>query len=273
MSRRAGDSSNRSRPDRDGRIARIAPKIADRVAVATVVGVVHRETHGQVGSKLGLKLETARDGLFVLGAVAQIAIVVRCAQRQAQRAVFTERSVDRAFGVDRIVVAVGARKISRELAQLGLLRQDVDRAAGRIAAIEDALRALEHLDPSEVVKYAGATGGTPDIDPIVVERDRGVAQRHDVEIAHPAKEDQVARAAGLDLQRRGELIEPIELSNPSRRERCAVDHRERHRGLLRAFLAPLRGNDDLAEAFLGCIGTSSILGRSGSVGNGLRHRR
>ena len=94
--------------DEVGGAAGIDALIVDAAAKAAVVGEVAGDTHGQVGGQVGLELGAEAIGLLVRCAVAQVAVVVGRHRRQAEGAVVAERQVDRALGVDRVVVAVVA---------------------------------------------------------------------------------------------------------------------------------------------------------------------
>ena len=109
--------------------------------------------------------------------------MVRRAGRQSHRTVIAEWQVDRAIGVDRLVAAVRGRGIAGCLAQFWLHRQDVDRAARRIAAIKRALRTLEDLDPLQIVKYARRRRRPANVNAVVVECDSRIAGGHYGEVA------------------------------------------------------------------------------------------
>ena len=62
-----------------------------------------------------------------------------------------ERAADRAFQRQRVVVAVGGAGIAAEFFGRALGDQ-VDRACGRAAPVQRALRPTQHLDPVDVVE-------------------------------------------------------------------------------------------------------------------------
>ena len=69
--------------------------------------------------------------------------------RHTEQHVLRDRPAHGGLGEDLVVVAVGQTRIAREhVRRLG--GDQVDRAAGRVAAVERALRPAQHLDALEV---------------------------------------------------------------------------------------------------------------------------
>src|SRR3546814_10837950 len=86
-----------------------------------------------------------------------------------------ERHVEHRGQAAAIVVADLALDAARNPAEVGLRRNQVDDAAGRVAAIERPLRPAQHLDAFQVEKFL--------LEKAVVDQDRIVERHRDTWIA------------------------------------------------------------------------------------------
>ena len=191
--------------------------------------------------------------------------MLRSVGREPDRALVAKRHIDRAFGNERIVVAVAYRAVARQLADLRLDGDDVDRAASGVAAIERALRSLQHLNTLEIEEHPRRARRPSDVDAIIVERDRRIAVRRDGEVADAADEDQVASAGRLDRQRRYLLVQSSGLGHAGGRDVRSRDDVDRHRRALQVLRSALGGDDDIYEALAGqrCLSVGYLRGTAG----------
>ncbi len=127
---------------------------------------------------------------------------------EAQRGRVAERHIDGALEVQCVVVAVAESRVGVE-SLLRLARDDIERAGSRVAAVQRALRSLQHFDALEIEHVerhhrdgsdvhlvdvdagARAVGGAEIVEPDAADRDDRHRTRHlllDVEVRHAALE-------------------------------------------------------------------------------------
>jgi len=115
---------------------------------------MHIDQRVEIVGDVDRELATQRKiALAVLAAAGQqvVDIAVRVGSRpgDAETDAVGNRTADRRLAGDRVERAVGKRSLGLEI-PARLCRDEVDRAAGGIAAIERSLRPLEDLDALEV---------------------------------------------------------------------------------------------------------------------------
>src|SRR3546814_16948615 len=125
---------------------------------------------------LGPPRSTRTDSLFPYPPLSRSTIAVghRPGHPDAENVV-DERHVDHRGHAAAIVVADLALDAARKPAEVGLRRNQVDDAAGRVAAIERPLRPAQHLDAFQVEKFL--------LEKAVVDQDRIVERHRDTWIA------------------------------------------------------------------------------------------
>ena len=167
---------------------------------------------------------------------------------------FADRKRDRAFQIRRLMIAVAALDIAVELlGGLGGLVED--RAAGRVAAEQRTLRALQDLDVLEIVERA-----------CTIFRDRNVVgvdndgwRRVGIGVDALAADriaELVRAAARPDDQARYRRLQVGVVEDGALLERRAADRRDRDRHLLDIFRHAAGGHDDFfhpvaCRAFVG----------------------
>src|SRR3546814_21161000 len=116
----------------------------------------------------------------------------------------------------------------------GMVGRDVDRAGGRILAIERALRAAQHFELRDVEEVEGRGGDARIIDVVDINADAlldavvGQAERR----ADTAAVDRgVARVRRIELQRRGEMGQAADVEAARIVEMFAIDDRSEERRL------------------------------------------
>ncbi len=99
-----------------------------------------------------------------------------------------QRTANIGLALGQTVVAHGDRGLAGE-AVAGRARDDVERAAHGVAAIERALRSAQDLYPLHVQEVAELSGGTGQIDAVDLHGDVGIGAGEDIGAADAADED------------------------------------------------------------------------------------
>ena len=81
----------------------------------------------------------------------------------------------------------------------------MDQAAGRVAAEQRALRALEHFDPLDIVEVVDGLREVGKVDAVDIDRIAAFLADRRIGRAHAADEDQPARAGARELHARDHL--------------------------------------------------------------------
>ena len=233
-------------------IVGIEPERRRAGAAAALAEIIGGEVDRQRVGRTQPEGNAATGILLIVGAVVHIGVVADIDARGAQRDILAERNVDRGIEPQRVVIAVFDIALGARSVEIGALGDDVDRAAGGVAAVERALRSLDHFDALEVVEEARGRARAADIDAVEIERDRRVRQRVAVEIADAAQIEQRVRARrGRDLERRDDRGQLGRARDAGAGERIARDGADRDRGALEIFRAALRGDDDVLQPGFG----------------------
>ncbi len=138
------------------------------------------------------------------------------------------------------------------------LGDHVDRAADGVAAIERALRTLQHFDAFDILEHAQHAAGAAQVAFIDEHADRRFRTR--IELARTDAADVKLRTAGAETagveagDARRDVADVEHAGGP---QRLAVERGDRGRNILKAFRTALRGNDDVGRAvfFSGCVGS------------------
>ena len=133
----------------------------------------------------------------------------------------------------------------------GWLREDADRAAGRVAAEQGPLRPAQHFDAVDVEHPQHRAAGARHIDAVDVEADAALAGR--AAAAGNAADGEVrgvvaVAARGGNGQVRREDGEVLEVLDPLRRDHFLGHRHDRKRRVLQVGRAPLGRDDDFPEA-------------------------
>ncbi len=224
--------------------------VAAAHALAANMSVVRADPQRQVARRFDKELRAQRAALGIVGAVDVVAVARGIGRTQSQRAVCTHAKVDMRVGVDRIIVAVRDIEAHRIAADFRARRNDVDRAAGGIATVENALRSLEHFNARKVIecraKHAAATAQH---DAVIARRHRGIVVAAGGHVAHAANEDRGDVAADRwQRKRRDGLGNVGRVGNTALGQISARNRVDRDGRLLQRFLAALRSHDDFGNA-------------------------
>ena len=166
-----------------------------------------------------------------------------------------------------VVIAVAAGQFGGKALARSRGNQ-ADRAHRRSGAEQRRLRALDHLDPVEIVDRLIGAPRARNIDAVVIERDartllRGARIRGD-----PADDDpRIVGALLLDVEPGDIVGEFVEIGDTELADPLAGERRDGDRHIDRALFDLLRGDDDLIAA------NGRILGRAVRLSGGLRKRR
>ena len=224
--------------------------------------LVVREIERVVGGEPVARLKAhraAERGVILSGEIlAQPGVILQPVALGAQagqphRSDFAERGVERQHRAPRVVIAIADRALGVEFAELRLVRDDVDRAAGRVATVECSLRPAQHLDPLEIFGFEPAADGGADVDPIDVERDRRILGQRHVVLADAADEqpDGVGTAVEIVDEQVGNLSDEVaNLGDLVVLELLLAERGDRDRHVDQLLLALLRGDDDVDAAGL-----------------------
>ncbi len=124
----------------------------------------------------------------------------------------SEGDIERAIHAQKILVAVLGANVYAPRANVRGAWQHIDGARRRVATIERALRALQDLDPLEIVEKPGGGMRAADVDATHVECDGGVGEGIAGEIAGTPQVVDVNRCRGGGYLQRGyklgELLRP-----------------------------------------------------------------
>ena len=152
------------------------------------------------------------------------------------------------FRVDLIVRAVFQRE-SRMRVRGGAIADEIDLAAGGIAAIQGALRTAQHFNAIDVEQLALSLDR---------QRERDAVQAHahgrgviggvvDEADASQTKLRLTAAERRLHLQAGNRVLQIVDIADGLRRQALAREHRHGDTHVLCRFLAPLRGHDDFLQ--------------------------
>jgi hypothetical protein len=123
---------------------------------------------------------------------------------------------------------------------------EIDRAAGRVAAIERALRPAQHLHPRHVEDQPLGHDRDRVGHFVHIDADRGRIVRGIVLKAHAAQAE-LRRAAAkgrFDLKRRNRILQLVDVGDPAFAEHVLPHHAQRDAHILRRLFAVLGGDDD-----------------------------
>ena len=193
--------------------------------------------------------------------------------REAHRKAVVVGGARRDFDLAGAITAIAGARIAAGLA--GLDGVELDDARRRVAAEERALRPAQHLDAVEVEDREALEDRVFEDDFVIDEADRlrgvevevGVAEAADIE----ARERTAVRAFDVEAGDAARERADVGARRGDRIQRIARQHADRDRHVLQAFLAALRGDDDVAKAaalFGGGNDRSLLRGGGGGRGGG-----
>ena len=156
-----------------------------------------------------------------------------------------------------VVVAGRQQAVDAELAGR-LLRDDVDRTAGGVAAVERALRPAKHFDALDVGEVEGRGLRARLVDAVDVEADAPVLG-DDVRIAdtlsaHEQHQCRRRTGIGCEIEAGRRLHDALEVGDARGLQSGGRDRGDRDRRALKAFGTPFGGDHDLFDAVLGAAG-------------------
>jgi hypothetical protein len=156
-----------------------------------------------------------------------------------------QRDVHHAFRLECVVIAGFELDAAVEFLGLRLARDHVDRAAGRIASVERALRAAQHFDALHVEVLGLEQPRVLDRHRVEVLLDAGIAARRDRRHADAADLEVRAGEVGLgERDVRHVQLQVGRLVDLPALERFTAEGGNRDRHVDQILLAPLRGDDD-----------------------------
>src|SRR5579859_2743900 len=109
------------------------------------MSVITLQKQGYVRARNPQGLDSPTLLTRVIGAVAQVATVTHDLECTPHRPLLVQRHVDGAFRLDRGVVACFDIRGCGRVVEAWTIRNDVDCATVRIAAVEGSLRAFQHF--------------------------------------------------------------------------------------------------------------------------------
>ena len=124
-------------------------------------------------------------------------------------------------------------------------REDVDRTARRVAAVQRALRALEHLDALEVEEARDRELGAAEVDAVHVSRDHATGA--DLVRNAPQGQPGAEHADVVDDQAGHVELQAVQVALSGVGKGLGAQHRDAHRHLADVLFDLARGDDDLVE--------------------------
>jgi hypothetical protein len=180
-----------------------------------------------------------------IGAV-HIAVVVHMDAGYAHREVVAHRNVDEAFDLGGIVVSgLGGDPAFIDIGRLGGDHAEI--AAEGVPAIERALRAALDLDAADVEQRNALLLSPALVDAVDVEADDRVVLGAHQAGADAADGGERVRALLAPGQAGRDIFQPARVVDMSARQGLSIHGRYRDRHVLKAFGAPLRGDDDFFD--------------------------
>ena len=238
---------------------RLGPRIIDARLAHAIAAVIFLEMfpdarHAEPVRRLRLDRRAKAPERPAVDVVAGIDIVhdalaVEIEARHAHPEFLAGRQVHETLEPDHVVIAIFAGHARAVFAQLRLVGEDVDDAAGGVAAIERALRPAQHLDSLHIVEFRVGDAGAIDRRIIFGDADALIASRRDQGIAD---------TANLKIARSVKLLAIVEVGHLQRQiggaveaagfQRLLREGRDRDRDILQGFGTALRGDDDVGCA-------------------------
>ncbi len=172
--------------------------------------------------------------------------------RDAERERVGKRHVDRGARTDVAVVAELHLRVAADVAEFRLRRLEIDRADGRVAPPQRALRPAQRFDRFQVEQQPRRCFGARRVDAVDEQRDFGIGvlgfrtvvadtaqgQRHDAVVAFGRR-----REAWHEVREVGDAVDAFLV------DQIRIDHADRDRRLLQRRLAFGRGDLDRIEGF------------------------
>ena len=179
--------------------------------------------------------------------VADIAVMIGLLHGDPRRDLVGQRPGDRGAGPNRVVVAIG--QLSRAGEAVGRrLGDDVDHAAGGVAAVERTLRPFQHLDAVDIHQLLGRIDRPRQIDAVDIDGDRRVGADIQLVAANAADIRLADHRVGGELQAGSELGQLRRALNPANLQCIAGEGGDRQRNLLQILRPPFGGDRDLLES-------------------------
>ena len=219
------------------------------LVVADVISVTRREIARRFPQDIGARGDLAhppeiapRRGIVPIAAL----IVARIAELDLD--VADRGQIDADAALKLVPLAVAQPDLAAELAGR-LLRDEVDRAADRILAVERALRAAQHLDPLQIDGIERRAGRFRDRHAVEIEPDRLIAREAGIRRRRePAHRDHRTEAVAdrlVDLDIGDHRLRIVDGLHPGAFERRVGQSGHRDRHVDQPLFAALRGHHDI----------------------------
>ena len=218
----------------------------ERVIGAERPAIVERQRDAEGIGVVGTRI-AARFG--VEGVDEPVGLLVEIAELGLEPAIAQFARVERALGLPVAAVAVRPRHFHAEFVG-GLARNQADRAARGVAAIERALRAAQHLDTLQIDELEHRAGRAADDDAVDIDADGRVCGEDRFGFADaPHLDDEVplGRRTGGGGEVRRDRAEHRGVGDAARFDRIGADRADRERDALQRFTALFSGDDDVVE--------------------------
>ncbi len=208
--------------------------------------------------------------------VIDIAVMPIGNEGRAHREIVGNRDVDHPARAEAVVAAADRLDAGVETVELRLGGDQADRADGRVAAEQRALRAAQHFDALHVVHQHRCALRTRRIDAVDIDRDFGVGDfgiGGVVADTAQRQQDRALVALLREVQAWHVIGKPGHVANLLPVERRLAERGDRDRGLLEAGLALRRGHHDILELARIACRVRRLRGRRWSGGGRARLRR
>jgi hypothetical protein len=167
-----------------------------------------------------------------------------------EQLVVDQRDVGCAARVHAVELAVGQRHGAAAVTG-GLAREQLDRAADRIAPRQRALRSAQHLDALQVSQVDQRARQRGVVHVVDVQADSGLEREIEIRLAHAADEGDESGAVLLALRRqrhvRGLGSDFVDAGLAALLEHVTRHRGDRDGGVLQVLAAELRGDDHLTQ--------------------------
>ena len=195
----------------------------------------------------GIKVAAVNTGVVEHVGAEAVALQIGASHAHGQRV--GDRQVEHALEAQRVVIAILGFASGMDAVQLRLGVDEVDHAAGGVAAEQRALRAAQHFDALQIEEFGFEQAGGEQRHAFGVDGRGAIAGHAHAKIADPADGEagtgEVALGEGDVGQRQLDVERVVDLLTL---QRAGVERGHRDRHVLQALCGALRGHHDFGNA-------------------------